>query len=104
MQAVEILEDYVMNVAGVLNACTLYVINILSAVFGFSEGLLASEPAVYALMLCSYIASCVLVANFGRRTLIGFKGFFYFSFILTPIVGAVVLIITSPIRSSNTVK
>lgn len=40
-----------------------------------------------------YITLCLIVAVLGRNKTIGFWGFFFFSFILTPVIGLSILII-----------
>ncbi len=41
-----------------------------------------------------YLLSCFLVGLFGRKKKMGFWGYFFFSTIFSPIMGALVLIIT----------
>lgn len=43
-----------------------------------------------------YVLVCVLVGVIGRRSNIGFWGFFVFSLFLTPILGLIVIVLASP--------
>lgn len=45
------------------------------------------------LMILGYIIFCTIVAILGRNKTIGFWGFFFFSVILTPVIGLSILII-----------
>lgn len=43
-----------------------------------------------------YILVCALVGVIGRRSHIGFWGFFVFSLVLTPLIGLIVIVMASP--------
>lgn len=45
------------------------------------------------LIILGYLILCTIVAILGRNKTIGFWGFFFFSAILTPIIGIAILII-----------
>jgi hypothetical protein len=44
----------------------------------------------------AYVSICILVGIMGRRTTIGFWGFFILSLVLTPVIGLLVVIVGSP--------
>lgn len=48
------------------------------------------------LLLMIYVPICALVGFFGRNRSIGFAGMFTFSLILSPIIMALVLMVTAP--------
>ncbi len=51
-------------------------------------------------IIIGYIILCLIVAVLGRKKTIGFWGFFFFSLILSPIVGLAILIIAKD-RGTN---
>ena len=44
-------------------------------------------------IILGYLVLCVIVGVLGRKKTIGFWGFFFFSIVLSPIVGFAILII-----------
>ena len=51
-------------------------------------------------IIIGYIILCLIVAVLGRKKTIGFWGFFFFSLLLSPIVGLAILIIAKD-RGTN---
>jgi hypothetical protein len=54
------------------------------------------------MIVLGYLILCTIVAILGRNKTIGFWGFFFFSVILTPIIGISILIIAKD-RKANLV-
>lgn len=45
------------------------------------------------IIVLAYLALCTIVGLLGRHKTIGFWGFFFFSFVLTPVISLIILII-----------
>ena len=50
--------------------------------------------------LVAYVVLCLVVGVFGRGRAIGFPGVFVVSFVVTPLLMALVLILTAPKQAS----
>jgi hypothetical protein len=56
------------------------------------------EPMIYcvtALPLAAYLALCLLVGLVARGTWLGFFGFFVLSFVVTPLISALILLLAA---------
>lgn len=52
-------------------------------------------------LLIVYVAVCAIVGFFGRKRSVGFSGIFTFSLLVSPIVMALVLIVSAPKAPEN---
>lgn len=54
------------------------------------------------ILLVIYVSICAIVGFFGRNRSVGFSGIFTFSLLVSPIVMALVLIVSAPREAHNT--